>query len=189
MSMMKALLTAAALLAAPAAMAQDENGAGEDAEGSQPAKASCDGIEFRAFDFWIGRWTVANNGEALPFAMNHIESVAEGCVIRETYTPMDGPMGVSMTTLEPDTGVWHQQWVGGVPGRVHFQGGPVGDLGDTMVLTGFWGTDNNGVPRLVRMTYTYREDGTVRQLGEASSDQGTSWQVSFDLIYTPYPPQ
>lgn len=184
---LKAASLAASLLIAPAAMAQDNSQA--DADGDASEGPSCADIEFRAFDFWLGRWTVAPNGSDQPIAMNHIESVAEGCVIRETYTPVTGPMGVSMTTLEPDTGIWHQQWVGGVPGRIHFQGGPVGELGDTMVLTGFWGNDDEGRPQLIRMTYTYREDGTVRQHGEASVDHGATWSDAFDLIYTPFPPE
>ena len=35
------------------------------------------------------------------------------------------------------------------------------------------------------MTYTANEDGSVRQFGEASTDQGQTWQTSFDLTYRP----
>jgi hypothetical protein len=42
--------------------------------------------------------------------------------------------------------------------------------------------DGKKAPR--RMTFTPREDGTVRQLIEKSSDGGRTWTVDFDGVYT-----
>ena len=36
---------------------------------------------------------------------------------------------------------------------------------------------------LNRITWTPNKDGTVRQLWEASTDQGKTWQVAFDGLY------
>jgi hypothetical protein len=38
---------------------------------------------------------------------------------------------------------------------------------------------------LVRMSYSRNADGSVRQLGEQSTDDGKSWTPSFDFTYRP----
>ena len=52
-----------------------------------------------------------------------------------------------------------------------------------MILTGYWGQNQQGQPNLVRMTYSEGEDGSVRQYGQASDDHGLTWSDSFDLTY------
>lgn len=100
--------------------------------------------------------------------------------------PLGGEGGASLTTLDSATGRWHQLWVGQVPGRVFFEGGQVNGA---MVLTGYWGKDEEGRPNLVRMTYTSEGDGAVRQHGEASVNHGLTWTDSFDLLYRPKKPE
>jgi len=141
----------------------------------------CAAEEYQAFDFWVGDWDVTVNGGDQQVATSRIEKLANGCAIRETWMPLQGGGGTSISTRDPDSGTWHQLWVGSVPGRVFFEGGPVDG---NMVLTGYWGTDNDGVAQLIRMTYTAREDGTVRQHGEVSTDHGASWSDAFDFIYS-----
>jgi hypothetical protein len=52
------------------------------------------------------------------------------------------------------------------------------------VLTGGWtGILKPGVSTLTRMTYTSAADGSVRQLGETSSDDGKTWTPNFDFTY------
>lgn len=147
-----------------------------------PAPPSCATAEHQAFDFWLGEWDVYPAGQADPVATSRIEKVSAGCAIRETWMPLRGGGGASLSAYDPATQTWHQLWVGGRPGRVFFEGGP--DDG-TMVLTGYWGEDPAGNPLLVRMTYTPNEDGSVRQYGQSSADHGGSWTDSFDLIYRP----
>lgn len=48
-----------------------------------------------------------------------------------------------------------------------------------MVITGKWGGP------LVRMTYSKNADGSVRQVGEQSTDEGKTWKPSFDFTYRP----
>jgi len=133
------------------------------------------------FDFWVGNWEVVLGGTERVVAKSTIERVSSGCVIREHWQPLSGQDGVSMSFLNSTTNRWEQLWVGSDGKRVEFAGGM---HGGKMVLTGFWaGAGPNGSDALVRMTYTTLEDGSVRQFGEASTDQGISWQSSFDLIY------
>lgn len=147
-----------------------------------PPPPPCAADEYRAFDFWVGEWRVVANGTDFQVATSRIERVSGGCAIRETWMPSGGGDGTSITSRDPDTGIWHQLWVGSQPGRIFFSGGTVGEA---MVLTGYWGSNAEGQPQLIRMTYTRREDGSVRQHGEASSDHGASWVDSFDFLYLP----
>ncbi|WP_370030563.1 hypothetical protein [Qipengyuania mesophila] len=145
-----------------------------------PPPPKCEGASFGAFDFWVGEWEVFPRGGDKKIAESRIEKVSAGCAIRETWMPLQGRSGSSLSAFDPADGAWHQLWVGGAPGRVFFDGGPVDGA---MVLTGHWGKDTEGKPSLVRMTYTLEADGSVRQYGQASSDHGRSWSDSFDLIY------
>lgn len=176
MPMLAALLLAAQATQAPAAAPAKP----------APPPAPCTEGEFRAFDFWVGEWVVHQAKDDKPVANSRIEKVSSGCAIRESWMPFGGRNGTSLSAYDPATGTWQQLWVGSAPGRVVFEGGPasVGEV-TGMVLTGYWGKDKDGNPSLVRMTYTLREDGSVRQHGEASSDHGLSWADSFDLIYRP----
>ena len=160
---------AAALLIAQAA-----------APATPPLPPSCETERHAAFDFWVGEWEVYPNGRDEQVGNSRIERVSAGCAILENWMPLQGREGKSLTAFDPETGRWHQLWIGGQPGRVFFDGGPVDGA---MVLTGYWGKDREGTPQLVRMTYSVQEDGSVRQYGQASADHGQTWRDSFDLIY------
>lgn len=151
---------------------------------SPPPPPPCESEAHGAFDFWVGEWDVAPNQEgASKVADSKIEKLYRNCAVRENWMPGGRPGGGSLNSLRED-GLWHQRWVGSGGETVDFIGGPKGD--NQMVLQGYWrnaaGPDTNP---LVRMTYTLREDGSVRQHGEQSLDHGLTWGPSFDLIYTP----
>ena len=153
-----------------------------------PPPPACDTPAHAAFDFWVGEWDVypnaADPAKAPLVAHSKIERLYAGCAIRENWMPLKGGGGGSLNNLDPETGLWHQTWIGGGPGRVEFTGGPAGP--GRMVLTGFWkGVNGPGKDAWVRMTYTLRKDGSVRQFGEASEDNGLTWTTNFDLIYRP----
>ena len=145
-----------------------------------PPPRPCAEAPYRAFDFWVGEWTVHRAKDDQIVARSKIEEASAGCALRETWMPFNGLHGTSLSAYDPASRTWQQLWVGAAPGRVYFEGGPVDGK---MVLTGYWGKDKDGNPSLVRMTYSRREDGSVRQHGEASSDNGLSWSDSFDFIY------
>jgi hypothetical protein len=159
-----------------AAMVQDAPSA------ASPAPPGCDTEEHAAFDFWVGEWDVFRPDTGAQVARSRIERVSAGCAIRETWMPLQGGYGSSLSTYDPATGTWHQLWVGPTPGRVFFEGGIVDGA---MVLTGYWGSDPAGDKLLIRMTYTLADDGSVRQYGQQSADHGRSWSDSFDLTYRP----
>ncbi|HET9352511.1 MAG TPA: hypothetical protein VFO32_00785, partial [Sphingomicrobium sp.] len=114
-------------------------------------------------------------------ASSLIEKLYNGCAVRENWMPLKGTAGGSLNNFYD--GRWRQTWVDAANSRVDF----VGELVDgKMVLTGDWkGVLGPGKDALIRMTYSRNADGTVRQHGEQSTDQGKSWTTNFDFTYHP----
>ena len=166
MSLILSLLLAATAIAAP----------------TPPPPTKCEGAEYAAFDFWVGDWAVYPNGADQQVAESRIEKLYGGCAIRENWMPLKGAPGGSLSGYDPATGQWSQTWIGSAPGPVHFDGGPDGHGG--MILTGFWrNVIAPGKHALIRMTYSVVAPGQVRQFGQQSTDNGATWQPSFDFIY------
>jgi len=166
--MIRSLLMAAAVLGAPAIAAAQA-----------PARPSpCADAEHGQFDFWVGHWTVTPTGAGKVIAESLIEKVY-GCGVRENWMPRNHQDGGSLTSYVASEKTWRQTWVDSSGSRAEFRGGW---NGKTMVLTGTWPTPD-GKPRIVRMTYTPNPDGSVRQFGEASFDNGKSWSQDFDFTY------
>lgn len=171
--MKKFLGSIAVLIAAMPVSAQSQTG-------SQPA---CGAPEYRQFDFWIGDWDVVQTGKDVQVATSRIERLYSGCVIRENWMPVQGTAGGSLNMFDGRDRIWRQTWVDSGGSWVEFTGGM---QGDAMVLTGAWRAGSGGgKDNLTRMTFTRNADGSVRQLGEASIDQGKSWGPSFDFTYRP----
>lgn len=167
-------LIALALLAGPAA-AQTA---------APPAPAACATPEFRQFDFWVGRWDVYPTGQEKLVAHSLIERLYGGCAIRENWMPLKaGGDGGSLSNYVAGEKGWRQTWLDSSGARVEFTGGWTGAA---MVITGSWpGAVTPGQDALVRMTYSHNPDGSVRQLGEASTDGGKTWAPNFDFTYRP----
>lgn len=148
---------------------------------AQPAQPACNSAEHAQFDFWVGEWDVAPNGSDVKVATSKIEKLYGGCAVRENWMPLKGAGGGSINAWDARDKRWHQAWADSTGSWVQFSGGLASDA---MVLTGLWSNlVGPGKDALVRMIYTLRPDGTVRQLGEQSVDHGRTWTVSFDYIY------
>jgi hypothetical protein len=146
-----------------------------------PRAGPCVDPEYRQFDFWVGRWAVSPTGSAKVVAQSLIERLYDGCAIRENWMPVGQAGGGSLSSYVRPEHAWRQAWVDSSGARAEFKGGW---NGQAMVLTGPWPLPN-GRARLVRMTYTQGADGSVRQAGEASLDDGRTWKPTFDFTYRP----
>ena len=154
----------------------------------QPPGSACAGAEYRALDFWIGRWDVTMSEQApgphrgRTVGTNVIEKTLGGCAVFEHWSDVRGSAGKSLFYYHPAESVWKQVWVtdaGPVkekravpapsPGSVRFQG----EI-----------RRKDGSRTLDRTTLTPLPNGTVRQLIEGSTDNGQTWEVAFDAIYT-----
>ena len=149
--------------------------------GGRPRPAhACTGAEYHTFDFWVGKWDVYGPAGRL-VAHSLIESVYDGCGIRENWMPLGGTGGASLSTYVPAKKQWEQFWIDSGNTRVLFTGGW---NGNAMVIQGVWpSAPANASGPITRMTYSRNADGSVRQLGENSADGGTTWTPSFDFTY------
>ena len=145
----------------------------EQAAAPSPPAAPCAAPEFHQLDFWVGRWDVYPTGKDKLVAHSLIEPVY-GCGIRENWMPLSNQPGGSLSIYVPAEKHWEQFWIDSGGSRAFFTGGWDGKA---MVITGKWGGP------LVRMSYSKNDDGSVRQLGEQSTDEGKTWSPQFDFTY------
>jgi hypothetical protein len=141
---------------------------------------SCSDAEFRKFDFWIGDWdtfdvpvTSASKSEA----RNHVDSILEGCVIREDYDQFDGHHGQSFTIYDAPRKVWHQSWVTNRGELLVLEGTR---SGDRITLEGDMIKAND--KQRVRVVW-YPQGDDVRETATASSDGGKNWKPLFDILF------
>nr|WP_321327353.1 hypothetical protein [uncultured Parasphingorhabdus sp.] len=158
-----------------------------------PAPASVQSVQaclsdaHRAFDFWIGVWDVTAAGQDRATASSRISRDHGGCVIREDYTNKSGYTGMSMSFYDAAQKKWHQTWMG-TDGSALFIEGGLNAEGE-MVLS------NRNTPYYARgmvinrITWTARDDGSVRQHWQTSTDDGASWSTLFDGLYVRQVPQ
>ena len=172
-----ALLAASLLYVAASAEDAGSSAASTPAPAVQ-TRNPCASAEFHQFDFWAGRWEVAD-GDGKPAGRNSVTLEEKGCALIERWTSVAGNTGMSMNFYDPLAKTWTQQWIGlGLLLRM------TGGLRDgSMVLEGplqYVGTTR--VTRL-RGTWTALPDGRVRQHFQESADDGKTWQEWFDGYY------
>lgn len=142
------------------------------------APAPCSAPEYRQFDFWAGDWVVSDpTGRKV--GTNRIDVVQGGCALHENWASVKASRGESLNFYDARTGKWTQAWIGNDGGALLLVGGL---RGAEMVLEGE-SPAPDGRPAKQRITWTPREDGTVRQHWETSTDGGKSWTTAFDGIY------
>ena len=133
--------------------------------------------EARQFDFWVGDWDVYSvQGQKV--ASSRIESFSEGCGILENWTTV-GNTGKSINYFDTNTKKWTQLWVGSGGAATMY----VGEYADNKMVIDSVITNKDGKKTINRMTFFHLDTNTVRQLGEASNDDGKIWTPTFDFKY------
>jgi hypothetical protein len=144
----------------------------------------CQTVEqFKAFDFWIGKWSVTANGSDQVQGHNTITQIMDGCALLEEWENIQGGKGISTNHFNPITKEWRQLWISGGGGgySIDYTGG----LKDgSMKMEGeiYYYSNKSKLP--FRGTWTPNEDGTVRQFFEQYNPETKAWDVWFDGIYT-----
>lgn len=138
---------------------------------------------FAWLDFWLGTWDVFVQGNQV--GENRIEKILDGCAITEDWTDARGQRGHSLFFFQPVHRTWKQVWVteralgrGGLKEKQLIErhpGGSVRFQGEIPVADG--GT------YLDRTTLTPIGPDEVRQHIEISTDNGITWQTTFDARY------
>ena len=154
--------------------------ASEDPGQPDPARPpSCrENPAYRAFDFWVGEWTVKNAAGKL-VGSNSIGERLGGCMLFESWKGAGGSTGESINYYDPQAKIWKQVWVDGRGGNITLAGN---FEAPAMTLTGEH-VYPDGRREAIRGTWTLLDDGRVRQLFEQSKDEGKSWYTWFDGYY------
>ncbi len=97
----------------------------------------------------------------------------------ENWIITGGRKGKSFNVINSNTGDWKQTWVDDSGNTTEFKKGKFNNNTLSFIAEG---KDEKNLGQYQRLTFYKNEDGTVRQLGEVSSD-GKDWQVSYDLLY------
>ena len=153
---------------------------GAAAHAAQPVSSPCKtGKEFRQFDFWVGEWDVTWNGKKA--GTSSVQLILDDCVIFENWTGAGGSIGKSFNLYDTNTRQWQQHWVDNSGSAIDF----VGSYQDGQMRYQSATPQSDGTKVLGRMTFFKLPEGNVRQLWEQSSDNGKTWTVAFDGLYTP----
>jgi tetratricopeptide (TPR) repeat protein len=134
-------------------------------------------VEARQFDFWVGDWEVFNTA-GQKAGTNLVQLFSDGCGLLENWTNSIGGDGKSINFYDAGTNKWYQSWIGSGGGALRYAGnfkdGAMRFEGETIA---------NGKKTLQKLTFTKIDENTVRQLSEASTDEGKTWAVVYDLKY------
>ncbi|MEW6013915.1 MAG: tetratricopeptide repeat protein [Candidatus Zixiibacteriota bacterium] len=134
----------------------------------------------RVFDFWVGDWEVRTTSGGVA-GHNRIEKTLDGCLLIENWESVSGGTGKSVNYYDPSVGKWVQNWVDSRGNVIHYVGGM--EEG-SMKFEGY-NYAPDGSRERSRMSFTPMEEGKVRQLIEQSTDEGKSWYIWFEGIYSP----
>lgn len=129
--------------------------------------------------FWVGSWDVFNTADGVRYASSTVESIVGGCAISEFYDSPNAPSGAysgkSYSSFDPKDGLWHQFYVDVNGNPTWYWGGL--DEGGALTMT------SQGQNARQKMSYAPLADGSVRQIGRISTDDGKTWSVGYDYTY------
>lgn len=144
-----------------------------------PAQTStpCSSTAYHEFDFWVGNWDVFETDSRKEVAHARVDSILDGCVLREDYQQFDGHKGQSFSIYDASRNSWHQSWVTNRGESLEIEGK---FDGHSIVLAG----EDHTAGRLARGTWTPEGKG-VREIAVTSTDAGKTWQSWFDIVFEP----
>lgn len=147
-----------------------------------PPPPACREAPYRQFDFWIGEWAVYATGTSYQVGESRVESLYDGCALRENWTALRaGPAGAggSLNHYDAPTHTWRQTWTDGQASWSEYKG--AFENGRLQMVT--HDRKRTGEAFMKRMTFTANPDGSVRQQIELSTDDGKTWAMATDLTY------
>ena len=151
--------------------------------GATPRRAPtpCAGVaERHRFDFWIGEWEVTTQG-GTRVGSSVVQSVSGGCALLENWTNARGGQGKSLNAFNPAVGQWQQYWIGQDGNPTEFRESTW--AGGSIVFRAHAPAAGTTPATEQRLTFSPIDSATVRQLGEQSTDGGTTWKTTYDFYY------
>jgi hypothetical protein len=140
---------------------------------------ACASVAHRQFDFWLGDWDVASP-QGPPAGTNRVDRLLEGCALQEHWEATDGSKGTSLSSYDAVARKWRQTYVDDT-GQVLVLEGEFKD--GRMVLQGekAMGRQKGA---LQRISWQVVPGDKVRQRWDISQDDGRTWSVLFEGVYT-----
>lgn len=146
---------------------------------SQSEECKCCSENHKAFDFWVGEWKVTNPDGSLA-GTNTIKKIQDDCILQENWSGTSGNTGASINFYNLRTEQWEQLWIDNSGTHLKLKGHR---SGNKMILSSDEFTGDDGKEYVNRVTWSFNEDGTVRQFWEILHD-GKTVNVAFDGLYT-----
>jgi hypothetical protein len=151
----------------------------------QQQRLPCSGNIYRQFDFWIGHWEAfsKNNQKA---GDSKISVMLDSCVILEEWTSSGNQQGLryagkSFNSYNSTTSQWQQTWVDNTGGSIQYLSGKF-ENGRMVFQTGPFPFKPDSLA-IRRLTFYHLEKNKIRQHGEISKDNGSTWITEYDLEY------
>ncbi len=148
-------------------------------------KLPCSNPVYRQFDFWIGEWE-AFGLDGKKAGDSKISIILDSCVILEEWTSASVQQGLryagkSFNTFNATTKQWQQTWVDNVGGTNEYLQGKFEKNQIIYSSTPFKFSKDTMAVR--KMTFTDLNTNKMRQHGEISKDNGSTWTTEYDLEY------
>ncbi len=149
------------------------------------AQKPCSRTEYRQFDFWIGEWEAYGiNGKKA--GDSKISLILDSCILLEEWTSASINQGIryagkSFNTYNAATKQWQQTWVDNAGGSNEYLLGKFED--NKIIYTSSSFPFSKDTMAIRKMTFTNLSPEKLRQHGEISKDNGTSWTTEYDLEY------
>lgn len=145
----------------------------------------CSRPEYRQFDFWIGEWEAYGlNGQKA--GDSKISLILDSCIILEEWTSATINRGIryagkSFNTYNASTKQWQQTWVDNAGGSTEYLKGKFENNKIVFTTDPFYFSKDTMALR--RLTFYDLGKEKVRQHGEISKDNATTWITEYDLEY------
>jgi hypothetical protein len=140
---------------------------------------------YRQFDFWIGEWEAFGlNGQKA--GDSKISLILDSCIVLEEWTSASVNRGIryagkSFNTYNAATKQWQQTWVDNVGGSTEYLEGKYENNKIIFLTKPFPFSKDTVATR--RLTFFNLGAAKVRQLGEITKDNGSTWTPEYDLEY------
>lgn len=130
------------------------------------------------FDFWVGEWDLSWPDDG--HGRNVISRVLDGRVVLEQFDGRPGTemRGMSVSSISPETGLWHQTWVDSEGGYLDFRGGM---RGGEMVLERT--ATRDGATIRQRMVWSVIGPDALDWRWQRSTDDGATWETAWPISY------
>lgn len=151
---------------------------------AQNAPCAADPV-YRQLDFWIGEWEAfGKNGSKA--GDSKISLILDSCIVLEEWTSVQPQKGIrfagkSFNTYNASSGQWQQTWVDNTGGATEYLTGKFEN--NTMLFLTRPFRFSKDTMAIRKLQFFNLGKDKVRQLGEISKDNGSTWTVEYDLEY------